>query len=262
MIIDTIENKREIPAVSESFKKDGYVLEKGLFSSEELAEVRQVVKIFHDKWLKDNQEFYQERAINSAFLTAPKYLNDQQRMVLFDFIGCQKILNILKKAIPQTPAFMNTQLFFNPYNVQQANYWHRDPQYHMDLLQQQAALQGSEVVHIRIPLTHEPGIELVPGSHTRWDSQEELDVRMEQNQHTSSQALATGLEIPLLAGDALLFSANMIHRGLYGMDRFSLDLLYCESEPEFVKFIQPDCLPNSQQLSQLENPNIFIMDKE
>jgi len=247
--------------VSENFVKNGYVLAKGLFSSEELAEVTRVVQIFHDKWLNDNQAFYQERAINSAYLTAPKYLSDPQRMVLFKLLSSTKILNILQQAIAHSPAFMNTQLFFNPYNAQQANYWHRDPQYHMDLSQQQAALQGPEVVHIRIPLTDEPGIELVPGSHTRWDSQEELDIRMQQNQQASSQALSTGLEIPLQKGDVLLFSANMIHRGLYGLDRFALDLLYCESEPELLKFIQPDCLPNLQQLTQLENPSVFVSSK-
>ena len=250
-----------IYTVSEDFRKNGYVLAKGLFSSEELAEVTRVVQIFHDKWLNDNQAFYQERAINSAYLTAPKYLSDPQRMVLFKLLSSTKILNILQQAIAHSPAFMNTQLFFNPYNAQQANYWHRDPQYHMDLSQQQAALQGPEVVHIRIPLTDEPGIELVPGSHTRWDSQEELDIRMQQNQQASSQALSTGLEIPLQKGDVLLFSANMIHRGLYGLDRFALDLLYCESEPELLKFIQPDCLPNLQQLTQLENSSVFVSSK-
>lgn len=39
-------------------------------------------------------------------------------------------------------------------------------------------------------------------------------------------------QIALEVGDVLLFSANMIHRGLYAKNRLTLDLLYCERSPQ------------------------------
>ncbi len=153
---------------------------------------------------------------------------------------------------------MNTQLFFNPVDSQQKNYWHRDPQYHLSLAQQQQALAGPEVVHVRIPLADEPGIELIPGTHKRWDSKEELDVRLERSGKKKYHDLSTGLALPLNKGDILIFSANIIHRGLYGKDRLALDLLFCEALPELMKFVDGDCLPSPAILDKLENPEPFI----
>ena len=45
----------------------------------------------------------------------------------------KKIMDVVDAVIPENPAFMNTQLFFNPVNPQQKDFWHRDCQYDYDL---------------------------------------------------------------------------------------------------------------------------------
>jgi len=55
----------------------------------------------------------------------------------------------------------------------------------------------------------------------------------------------------------LVFSANMIHRGLYGMDRLALDILFCDPVPELVEFIDDSCLPDPGTLAMLENRTAF-----
>ncbi|MEP1448201.1 MAG: hypothetical protein ABJK37_19010 [Paraglaciecola sp.] len=47
---------------------------------------------------------------------------------------------------------MGSQLFFDPFKPQQANYWHRDPQYHLSVEEQKSALTGPDILHVRIPL--------------------------------------------------------------------------------------------------------------
>ena len=59
-------------------------------------------------------------------------------------------------------------------------------------------------------------------------------------------------------GDLLVFSANMIHRGLYGLDRLSFDIIFCDSDPDLVKYVGHDCLPNDDELKKIECPNAFI----
>lgn len=241
----------------QNYQKNGFILIKGLFKPEELHDIHKVVECFHELWAKDNAQFYNEKAVNSAYLTKGNYLTHEQRMVIFRLLTCEKISHLLGKVIPESAVFMNTQLFFNPQTENQKNYWHRDPQYHLTIEQQKEVLKGPDVLHIRVPLKDEPGIEVIPGSHVGWDTTEEQAVRLEQDGHVNSEDLTAGFKVPLQVGDVLLFSANMIHRGLYGLDRFALDLLYFKQDAELLKFVDQDCLPNEQEMEELNNPSVF-----
>jgi len=179
-------------------------------------------------------------------------------MVLFKLIASEKLMHVVEQLLPKASAFMNTQLFFNPVNPSQQNYWHRDSQYHLSVKEQQDALQGPQVIHFRLPVFDEPGVEVIPASHQSWDNEQELVVRLEQHGHQHHEPLERGVSIPLLAGDLLVFSANMIHRGLYGGNRLTLDIIYCDDELELLSFVKPTCLPNAKQISLLEKPQAFI----
>ena len=237
---------------------NGYFVLKNIFDKAELAKIKDVLQVFHSRWKVQNSDFYLEKAINSAYITNAEFLTDEQRKTLFELIGSTKVMDAVLSAIPNSPCFLNTQLFFDPVNPAQKNYWHRDPQYHLNLEEQEAALCGPEVVHLRIPLVNEPGIELVPGSHRRWDTREELDIRLEQKGHKSWEQISTGQIVALNAGDLLVFSANMIHRGIYGMDRFALDILFCDPDPNVITFVNDNCLPEENIRSSLQNPDVFM----
>lgn len=237
--------------IAEQYQNSGFCLIKNFLSPDELPAITDVVEQFHLGWQQDNAEFYQQQAINSAYLTTPKYLSDAQRMVLFQLICADKINHILAQLPFNKIGFMNTQLFFNPVNPEKKNYWHRDSQYHLSIEQQKAALSGPEVIHFRLALRDEPGIELMPGTHKKWDNEQELAVRLEQNGNVNSQPLANSKAIPLQQGDLLIFSANMLHRGLYGQDRLALDIIYSEALPELLQFVAKECLPSQHQLAQL-----------
>ncbi|WP_062261000.1 phytanoyl-CoA dioxygenase family protein [Endozoicomonas arenosclerae] len=240
-----------------NFTRDGYILLPEFFTCEEMSEIKPVILNFHKAWVSDNKKLYDERAINSAYLTGTKYLDHQDRLTLFRLIASQKIASRLLPLPFKKPAFMNTQLFFNPANSDQRNYWHRDPQYHLSIEEQKQALDGPEVIHFRIPLEDEPGIELIPGTHKRWDTEEEFNVRTEAAGRAHHEDLVNGQSIPLRQGDLLIFSANIIHRGLYGKNRLALDILFCEAEIELLEFVDKSCLPDEQIMSQLECSEAF-----
>ena len=227
------------------YEKNGYLILKNVFSEGELQQLREVVARFHKSWTLENSKFYADKAVNSAYLTAKKHLIDSDRELLFQFIGSAKLMNIVMSIMGANAAFMNTQLFFDPVNEGQKNYWHRDSQYHLSIDEQKEALLGPNVIHFRIPLVDEPGLELLPGTHKRWDNDEELDVRQEENGRVSSEPLSGGKEIPLAAGDILVFSADMLHRGLYGLERLALDILVFDSVAEYVDYVDDDCLPDN-----------------
>ena len=100
-------------------------------------------------------------------------------------------------------------------------------------------------------------MELVPGTHKRWDSDEKFNVRHEKNGRLSSENLSSGKVVKLAAGDLLIFSADMIHLGLYGLDRLAFDILVFDSDADFVDYVDDDCLPDVAMLDEIDDPRLF-----
>ncbi|WP_019026180.1 phytanoyl-CoA dioxygenase family protein [Colwellia piezophila] len=248
-------NSREL---NDEYLDQGYFVIRDYFNAAEIASLRAVVLKFHQLWKKDNQAFYKEVAFNSSLITGSQYLGSEDRVKLFNFISSPKMMNVVESVIKSNPAFMNTQLFFNPINPELKDFWHRDCQYDHDVDVQKVVIHETQVVHLRVPLFDELGMELVPGTHKRWDSEEEFNVRQEEQGRLSNESLSTGKQIKLAAGDLLVFSADMIHRGLYGMDRLALDVLVFDSAGDFADYVDPDCLPDSAMLAKIEDPRLYI----
>ncbi|ASP47040.1 phytanoyl-CoA dioxygenase family protein [Cognaticolwellia beringensis] len=250
-----LENKCQLLS---NYDEQGYFVIRNYFNDSEIAQLRAVVLKFHQLWQQDNATFYQEEAFNSSLITGSEYLSSDDRVKLFNFISSKKVMNVVESVIVNNPAFMNTQLFFNPVNPAQKDFWHRDCQYDHDIEGQKVAIQETQVLHLRVPLFDELGMELVPESHKRWDSEEEFNVRQEEKGKVSSDDLSTGKKISLAAGDLLVFSADMIHRGLYGLDRLALDILVFDSAGDFADYVDDDCLPDNAMLAKIDDPRLFI----
>lgn len=241
-----------------NYDDHGYFVIRNYFTELEVSLLRKVVLKFHALWKQDNAIFYQQEAFNSSLITGSQYLAFDDRVALFNFISSKKTMDVVESVIPVNPAFMNTQLFFNPVNRQQKDFWHRDCQYDHDVEAQKKVIHDTQVVHLRVPLFDELGMELVPGTHKRWDSDEEYDVRQEEKGRVSSESLSSGKKIKLAAGDILVFSADMIHRGLYGLDRLALDILVFDPSANFADYVDDDCLPDSLMLDKIDDPRIFL----
>jgi ectoine hydroxylase-related dioxygenase (phytanoyl-CoA dioxygenase family) len=244
--------------LASNYDEQGYFVLKNYFTKFEILSLRSVILKFHELWKQDHAEFYQQEAFNSSLITGSQYLASDDRVKLFNFISSKKIMDVVESVIPTSPAFMNTQLFFNPVNVQQKDFWHRDCQYDHDVEGQKYAIQETQVLHLRVPLFDELGMELVPQTHKRWDSDEEFNVRQEEKGRVSSEDLSTGKKIKLDAGDLLVFSADMIHRGLYGLDRLALDILVFDPAGDFADYVDDDCLPTSLMLDKITDPRLFM----
>ena len=243
--------------IQESYQNKGYMHLEQFFSEEELQPLEKILHTFHQAWLKDNDADYKAGAINSHSITSAQQITRQERLDLFRFISQEKISQLIHTLFPGKAIFLNTQLFFDPFNVQQTNYWHRDIQYTgMSIEEQKKNIQTRNVLHFRIPLKAESGIELTPGTHREWDLKEELETRLSMNGRKPGDPLERGRKIPLNRGDLLIFSANMIHRGLYGNNRFTFDIIFCDDIPEFRDFIDFKNYPAKEELYLL-NADLF-----
>ncbi|WGV99458.1 phytanoyl-CoA dioxygenase family protein [Vibrio sp. YMD68] len=244
--------------LSNRYDEQGYFVIRNYFNDAQISSLRQVILKFHELWKADNQEFYLEEAFNSSLITGSEYLPVDDRAALFDFISSKKVMDVVDAVIPDNPAFMNTQLFFNPVNPTLKDFWHRDCQYDYDIEDQMKVILETQVLHLRVPLFDEPGMEIIPGTHKRWDNEEEYNVRQEVNGKVSSDSISGAKQIKLAAGDLLVFSADMIHRGRYGLDRLALDILIFDSAADYVDYVDDDCLPTPSMLNNMADPRLFM----
>lgn len=238
--------------ISQYYNDFGYIHSENFFSDKELQQIEVILKKFHENWLKANEKDYQSGLINSHNLTSSKFISQEERLEIFKFIAQDKISKIIQTIIPEKAIFLNTQLFFDPFNKNQNNYWHRDIQYTgMNIDEQKEKIKTQNVLHFRIPLQSELGIELIPTTHKNWDLKEEEETRLSMNGRKPSDNLQRGKIISLDRGDLLIFSANMIHRGLYGNNRFTFDIIFCDDTPEFRTFIDFKNHPTQKELKSL-----------
>lgn len=105
--------------------------------------------------------------------------------------------------------------------------WHRDSQLGLpDLDRERTRILTTTAVHVRVVLLDDDHLEIVPGSHNRWDTSEELQLR--KGPQRTAANMPNTQQLALRAGDACVFHAWSIHRARYRLTplRRSLDTLY------------------------------------
>jgi hypothetical protein len=105
--------------------------------------------------------------------------------------------------------------------------WHRDCQFgRPDPELERQRFETTLAVHIRVAFEDDDRLEVVSGSHARWDSPEELGIRRGAERATAHMPNAE--RILLRAGDGCLLHAWSIHRATYRCApiRRTLDALY------------------------------------
>ena len=105
--------------------------------------------------------------------------------------------------------------------------WHRDSQFSRTGPELERELVASSwSVHIRVALEDDDRLEVVPGSHARWDTDEEMRIR--RGSARATDQMPNAVRVVLKAGDACLFNAWSIHRATYRRTpvRRTLDLLF------------------------------------
>lgn len=236
------------------FQRDGFLLLAQYFAHERLSAIAPLFLEAHKNWARRH---YAPAAVNSAYLTAPDCLPDAtRRRAAFEFIASADLASIAGQLMGATPRFLNTQLFFNPEDPARKPYWHRDVQYFpISEEEQQQLMQRQSVLHFRIPLAPDPGMEFIPGSHARRDSELERATRLELDGRRNFETLPGAVRIPHAPGDLLIFSAHLIHRGVYDLERQSLDIIYTNVPEDattvarFRHFPDPETAPDLAALS-------------
>ena len=254
--------------INKQFDDKGYAILKEFFSPDEIKNITEIVDRIYAQWLDENgDECIKHQLINMHALTHLKYFEGKsdERIRFFELIASQKLTDVLETMFGEELYFHNTQLFFNPYQQGKRPYWHRDLQYSpIDDAMQAQEQNNMLTLHVRTPLVAEKGVELIPYTHKRWDSQLERNVRFELNGHTNSDVLPGAVLIELEPGDVLIFSAQMIHRGNYELNpmRKAFDLCVGKPHPWTSAFIDEEILPTDDEIDCIPNDQWYERARE
>lgn len=252
----------------DQYEKHGYVVFRGFFSDEEISRLDEHVdRIYHSWRLNNEVTIFENKLVNMHSLTSPEYFPEatDRRKEFFELIASPKLTETLEAMFGPDIHFHNTQLFFNPSNDQRLPYWHRDMQYSpLDDSVQCEAQSKMLSLHIRIPLIKETGVEVVAGSHKRWDTEQERKIRFELDGHQNSETLPNSCLISLERGDILIFNAQMIHRGNYKLnpERKGFDLCVGKYHPLASDFLDPRVLPTDAEIDDIANNQWYKLARE
>ncbi len=177
----------------------------------------------------------QADSANIAFLTQRKYFEEDLEPLIdmLEWIAAPRIRALLEPLGPAPLRFFNTQYFHEQATRNWDGPWHRDTQFEAwnDPDLERRRMEGADAVHLRVAFEHDDRLQVVPGSHVRWDSAEELAIRRGEN---PTQHDMPGRErIALQPGDACVFHAWMVHRGTYRTTppRRTFDVIYGYGPP-------------------------------
>jgi ectoine hydroxylase-related dioxygenase (phytanoyl-CoA dioxygenase family) len=246
-----------------TYEKEGFVLRRRLLSSDTVACLLAIGERVHAQWLQEHaEEAHKHDLINSSGLTATRYFQppfDSERRIFFDALADNALWDLLTAVFGDDLYFHGTQMFFNPLGGRRP-YWHRDLQYMSYDESRQRMLLGELCnLHVRIPLRSERDFMLVPGSHARWDTDLEREVRLEGSGHHSWEELPSATTLDLDPGDTLIFSAHMLHRGTYdgNNSRLSLDLMLGKPHAAMLMTLDLQELPTAGEFGALRHPQWF-----
>ena len=237
--------------VAESYYENGYAILRGLWPSDHVRRLAASCERILAQWRECNPQNGEPGGSPDAHvmrhLNHPGYLEDDdaERLLMLESVASPEVVGFASDILQTHACFRCTSLFFNPQQTSLDGNWHRDSQFHCpdeadekQLIAERAHPATS--VQMQIALIPSDDVEFVPGSHRRWDSDNEYSIRRaDEGANNRSGDMPNALRIGLDPGDAVAFNPFGLHRGRYHTDkpRLTLMLTYtADTHPRFDHF--------------------------
>jgi ectoine hydroxylase-related dioxygenase (phytanoyl-CoA dioxygenase family) len=230
----------------EQWNKDGYVIVRNAFDADFTRRLRITCDEILEQWRTCDPQTGAPGSISHCMrhLNHPAYAarNSQCFSDIMDAIVHPNVLSVARAFLGEEPLFRCTSLFFNPLTGQQDGDWHRDSQFVTRSEEAERALiaRGFDYfagAQVQVALVRSEDIEVVPGSHKRFDTPGEYAIRLADNkQHNRSNNMPGAVRVALEAGDAVMFNPMGLHRGRYHSDKLRRTLMLTYSTVKGATF--------------------------
>ena len=210
------------------WKAHGYIVVRRMFSPRRTAALEAACERVLRQWRRENPETGQPgggpEATVMRHLVHAGYdgvVGADGRRALLEAVAAPKMLAASSAVLGQAPLFRATSLFMNPLKNSRAGNWHRDSQFHWPdegeerrMLSTNSRLQSA--LQLQVALAPSSDVEVVPGSHLRWDTPEEYAIRRaDGGKNNRADGMPGAVRLSLEPGDALAFNPCALHRGRY-----------------------------------------------
>jgi len=217
--------------ILEQMKIEGYVVFRSLFNQRETAELARVCEGALARF-RCGDAGKSPDGTYLGHLNCPEYFAEHRDVVtLLATIADDRILNLMRTFFHgEEPLFFTSALFYNPLSGMQEGCWHRDTQFSFtDPEKEKDYLLSTDPffgLQFQIALVPTEDTQYVPGSHLRWDTPEEFEIRLaNEKANQRSDAMPGALRFRMEPGDAVDFMANGLHRGRYHSDKLRRTLM-------------------------------------
>jgi hypothetical protein len=223
---DTCARLMQHPAeLKGAWDQEGVVVVRGLFSATLVAQLHPVLERVLAQWLACDPQTGSPGVEGSRVM---RHLNhaayhrahrDDQTLIL-ESMAHPGVLALMRLLYGEEPMFRSTSLFFSSHEGNHQGGWHRDTQFaaadddedRRRFLEAQALRYPG--IQLQVPMLPSEDIEIVPGSHLRYDTEAEFVLRRsEGGRRASEDGMPGALRPRLAAGDAILFNPCALHRG-------------------------------------------------
>jgi hypothetical protein len=219
------------PSLEERLRRwrtHGYFVVPGFASAAEIDTVRRSCDGVLERKRRASQSIGHTTTHIDGLLDPAEFADEPRRLQqLLEFLGSVRLCALLRDLAPPSagdPWLKTLQYFHEPTVRDWQGAWHRDSQFgRTDAEVEQAFLRSTTAVRFRVACLPDDRLELVPGTHARWDTDEELAIRKRQAlaglvvpvEPSADLAMPGAERVVLQPGDACVFHAWMIHRGSY-----------------------------------------------
>jgi hypothetical protein len=267
----------EAAALSQHWQEYGYIVVRRLFSAKRATDLAAVCEKALKQWRLKNPETggpgggpeatVMRHLVHTGYWDAD---DTGDRLALLAAVADPKVLAVCRAVLGQEPLFRATSLFMNPLKNSRAGNWHRDSQFHWpDEAEEKRMLMTSSrlsaALQLQVALEPSADVEVVPGSHQRWDNPAEYAIRRaDDGKNNRSPAMPGAVRLKLEAGDALAFNPCALHRGRYHTNkrRRTFMLTYTgESAPHFDYFSDQPWFLEAGYLDGLEDEARAFFDR-
>jgi hypothetical protein len=206
----------------------GYFIVRGFASADEISSLKHSCDGVLERKRRASPQIGHTTTHIGGLLDPSEFGDDPQRLQqLLEFFASPRLCELLKGLAPASAGdpWLKTLEYFHEQTVRDwQGAWHRDSQFgRNDPEVEKAFLRSTLAVRFRVACVPDDRLELVPGTHARWDTDAELAIRSRQAlaglvvpvEPTADVAMPGAERVALEPGDACVFHAWMIHRGSY-----------------------------------------------
>jgi hypothetical protein len=231
-------NPDAMNSLTRQWEEESYLLVRGLFDAQTTNELKGICEYVLTQWrqrcpLTEKAGSDTPNASSMRHLNHPGYFenNPEAKAELLERAADPKILDICRQILGAEPMFRCTSLFMNPLVQSTDGPWHRDSQFmHPDEAEEKKVLidggMAGKSIQLQITLIPSSDVEIVPGSHLRWDTAEEYAIRRANGgENRCSNSMPNARRVAMQPGDAIAFNPLCLHRGRYHTDKARLTFM-------------------------------------